>query len=209
MKKKYFWILLFFSLLCLGTEKDLTQEWEKLSLQEKKELIGGKVIYKSIKYTDSEGKIKGYGQSMVIINAPIDKCWKIFTQFDKQQEYFPRKTASVILEQKPDFALVLKRFKFFGFTVEYTIKYKIDEKNYRIDFELDPSHPHDIKDTAGFFLFEKISEQKTLFVYGVTKLDTGLKVPSFIQNYLQKRDLPAVAENVRKRIESDGEWKKK
>ena len=209
MRGKYFWIFLFLPLLCWSGEKKLTEEWKKLSPREKKELESGKVIYKSVKYTAPEGKIKGYGESIAIINAPIEKCWEIFTKFDQQQEYFPRKTASIILKQKPGFALVLKRFKFFGFTVEYAIKYQIDPQNYRIDFELDPSQPHDIKDTAGFFLFEKLSGQKTLFIYGVTRLDTGIKVPSFIQKYLQKKDLPEVADNVRKRIESGGTWRKK
>lgn len=184
------------------------QEWNKLSSKEKARLLQGEVIYQSVKTTDADGKISGYGQSLVLIKAPIEKCWEIFTQFEKQQEYFPRKTASIVLEQKPGFALVQKEFKFFGVKIKYVNQYRIDEKNFRIDFQIDQSKPHDIKDTAGFFLFEKIAENQTLFVYGVTKVDTGISMPDFVQEYLQKKDLPAVAENVRKRIESNGIWKK-
>jgi|YelNatPaOPRAMG01_1025707.scaffolds.fasta_scaffold132013_1 uncharacterized protein YndB with AHSA1/START domain len=207
MKGIYSRVLLVLVLMA-GAGRAFSEEWNKLSPLEKEKLQKGEVIYKSVKTADAEGKISGYGQSMAIIKSPIDKCWQIFTQFDKQAEYFPRKTVSQVIEQKPGFALVQKEFKFFGVRVRYVNQYKIDEKNYRIDFEMDKSKPHDIKDTAGFFLFEKLGSNQTLFVYGVTRTDTGIAMPGFVQEYIAKRDLPAVAENVRKRIESGGAWKK-
>jgi len=185
-----------------------SQEFGKLSREEKEKILKGEVIYKSVKAADSKGNISGYGQSMALIKAPIDKCWEIFTQYDKQQEYFPRKTESVVLEQKPGLVLVRKKFKFYWVSIGYVNRYQVDAKNYRIDFSIDPSQPHDIKDSAGFFLFEKIAPDQTLFTYGVTRLDTGIAMPSFVQEYMQKKDLPAVAENIRKRIESGGTWKK-
>jgi hypothetical protein len=185
-----------------------TSELDKLSKEEKEKVQKGEVIYKSVKTADASGKISGYGQSMALIKAPIDKCWQIFTQYDKQQEYFPRKTESVVVEQKPGVVLVRKNFKFYWVNIGYTNRYQVDAKNYRIDYSIDPGKPHDVKDSAGFFLFEKIAPDQTLFTYAVTRLDTGIAMPSFVQEYMQKKDLPAVAENVRKRIESGGTWKK-
>jgi hypothetical protein len=183
-------------------------EWENLTEEQRQKLLNGEVIYQSIKNVDERGALKGSGQSMVLVNAPIDKCWEIFTQFNKQQEYWPRKTGSGVLEQGPGFALVLKQFKFAGAKVSYVVKYLIDEENHSIDYEIDKSRPHDIKDAAGSFCFEKIDSDTTLFIYQVTRMDTGIFVPEFIREALQKRDLPAVAENVKKRIESGGTWKK-
>jgi len=195
-------------LLLLVSSPITASEWEKLEKDEQARLFKGEIIYKSFKQSDPQGKISGGGQSMALVNAPIDKCWEIFTRFDKQQEYFPRKTASVVIEQKPGFALVYKKFRFYLVDIEYYNQYLIDQPNHRIDFSIDLNRPHDIKDSAGFFLFEKISPDQTLFTYGVTRVDTGLAMPSFVQDYMQKRDLPAVAGNVRKRIESGGTWKK-
>lgn len=186
----------------------LSQEYDKLTKQEKEKLQKGEIIYKSVQSADSQGKISGHGQSMALVKAPVEKCWEIFTQFNKQQEYFPRKTESLVLEQKPGVALVQKKFKFYWVTIGYVNRYQIDPQKHRIDFSIDLSKPSDIKDSAGFFLFEPVGPDRTLFTYGVTRLDTGISMPSFVQEYLQKRDLPAVAENVRKRIESGGTWKK-
>ena len=195
-------------ILVIPFNRVLAQEWGKLTEKEKDKLLQREVIYKSVKSMDAEGKLSGYGQSLALINAPIEKCWEIFTQFDQQQEYFPRKTVSRVIDQKPGLVLVQKEFKFYWAKIKYVNQYKIDPKNFRIDFQIDPSYPHNLKDSAGFFLFEKISPDATLFIYAVTRLDTGIKTPQFIQTYIQKQDLPAVAENVRKRIESNGTWKK-
>jgi hypothetical protein len=145
---------------------------------------------------------------MALIKAPIDQCWEIFNRFEQQPEYWPRKTASIVIDSKPGFALVQKKFKFYWATIGYVVRYQIDANNHRIDYSIDPTRPHDIKDTAGFFIFEKVGPDQTLFTYAVTRLDTGISLPSFIQEYMQKRDLPAVAENVKKKIESGGTWKK-
>jgi len=195
-------------ILTIPFNRALAREWDKLTEKEKNKLLQGEVIYQSVKSTDAEDRLSGYGQSLAVVNAPIEKCWEIFTQYEQQQEYFPRKTLSRVIDQKPGLVLVQKEFKFYWAKIKYVNQYKIDPKNFRIDFQIDQTYPHDLKDSAGFFLFEKISPDTTLFIYAVTKLDTGIKTPQFIQNYIQKRDLPAVAENVRKRIESNGTWKK-
>ncbi len=206
MKKIYLCALMFLIAAAPLTLK--SGEFDKLSAAEKEKLKKGEIIYQSVKTTDTDGKISGYGQSMALIKKPVATCWEIFTQFDKQAEYFPRKTVSQVIDSKPGLALVQKEFKFYWVTIRYVMKYKIDAKNYRIDFEIDKSRPHDIKDSAGFFRFEPLSAGETLFIYGVTRVDTGLAMPGFVQEYLQKKDLPAVAENVQKRIESNGTWKK-
>lgn len=184
-------------------------EFEKLSDEEKEKLQRSEVVYKSVYKKDEKGRLKGHGQSMILVNAPLDKCWEIFVQFNAWHKYWPKITGSAVIEQKPGQALVLRRSRFSGINVEYMVRYTIDEKKYRIDFELDVSQPHDIEYTAGYFLFEKISPATTLFVYAVTELDTGLPVPEVIREAIEKRDLPACAENVKKRIESGGTWGKK
>ena len=145
---------------------------------------------------------------MAIIKAPIADCFRIFCDFNQHAKFFPRKTKSHVIKSTPTTATVEKEFNFYGFTVKYVVLYTIDAKNFQVNYQLDPAYPHDIKDTAGFFKFEKLDDNRTLFIYAVTKLDTGIAVPGFIQDYLSSRDLPAVVMNAKKRIESKGTWVK-
>lgn len=46
---------------------------------------------------DTDGVIEGYGKASVLIDSPIDECWKIFLDFDKQYEYLPRMTKSEVI----------------------------------------------------------------------------------------------------------------
>lgn len=183
-------------------------EWESLTKEQRDRLLAGEVIYKSVIIENEQEKHKGHGVSMVLVNAPVEQCWKLFTQINSHHEFIPQQTGSAVVEQSPGHARVLKQFTFFGIKLHYTIIYTIDDKNHRIDFQLDPDRPHGIKDTSGYFLFEQVAPDTTLFVYGLKKLDPGIPVPQFAVDLLQKRTLPDVAENTKKRIESGGKWKK-
>jgi hypothetical protein len=44
--------------------------------------------------------------------------------------------------------------------------------------------------------------------YVVGSVDVGLPAPEFILKALSSRDLPGIAANVKKLLESDGKWKK-
>jgi hypothetical protein len=176
--------------------------------QQLEKLRAGEPVYE-YKETSGEGESSaGYGQSSIIIGAPIDKCFEIFSNLENQVHYVPGKTKSKIVSQTGGKFLLENELSFYGFTVKYYSIYTIDKKNYRLAFELDKERPHDIDEMSGFHQFEKIDEKKTLYTYGVTKLDIGVSVPGFLKNYLLGRDLPAMAINVKKYIESNGRWRR-
>lgn len=168
----------------------------------------GEAVYQHVQSEGKDGKTTGHGESYVLINKPADECFRVFLEFDKRQLYFPRKKASEVVKPWDDKALVHKVFEFYVVEVEYTVLCTIDRKNRRVDFQLDPEYKHDLEDTAGYFLFEPVDDKTTLFTYAATKVQTGLKVPFSIQNYLTSRDLPDVVANVKMRIESGGTWTK-
>lgn len=181
---------------------------ERYPAENRRRLLAGETVFEHVKTTTPDGKVSGYAQAIVLVNSPINTAFKIFCEFDKQYQYFPRKTVSKVLESTPTSALIYNEFDFYVATIRYTVRYDINRAGYRINFKLDPRYPHDIRDSAGFFLFEKVDEKRCLFTYAATKVDTGLKAPAFIQDYLTSRDLPAMALNVKKRIESGGKWTK-
>ncbi len=182
---------------------------ERFSAEQQKKLKAGDAVFEHVQKKGPDGNIHGHAQSSAIINAPVDKSFDMFCEFDKHHRYFPRKTASEVIKSGEGWALVHKVFDFYLVEVEYVVRYDIDPEKHRVDFKMDKDYKHDIKDTAGFFDFDKIDKDRCLFTYAATKVDTGLMVPGFIQKYITSRDLPAVVLNIKKRIESGGEWTKK
>lgn len=188
-----------------GDEKSILG---RFTPEEQKKLIAGEAVFKHVQEKGPDGKMHGHGESYALIDASVEQSWKIFCEFDKHHLYFPRKKKSEVVKRWDNKALVYKEFDFYVTTIEYTILYTLDTKNHRLDFKLDKDYKHDIEDAAGYFLFEKLGEKRTLVTYAATKVETGVKVPGFIQEYITSRDLPAVVMNVKKRIESGGKWTK-
>lgn len=175
--------------------------------QQLKKLRAGEPVYE---YKDTSGEVKnsaGYGQASIIINAPIARCYEIFSNIENQVHYVPGREKAKIAGKIDGKLLLDIESSFYGIPSNYRSIYTIDQNNYRLDFELDKSRPHDIAEMSGFHRFEKIDEKNTLYTYCLTKLDIGVSVPKFLKNYLLGRDLPALTNNVKKYIESNEKWR--
>ncbi|HUT53474.1 MAG TPA: hypothetical protein VM658_08795 [bacterium] len=181
----------------------------RFTAEQKQKLLAGEPVYIYTETSAPGGSGKGFGQAFIIINAPVETCFKIFGELGKQHEYFPRKTKSEVVKSEGNHTLVHNEFDFYLAAIEYYSLYTIDADGHRFDFEMDKSHPHNVEESAGYFVFEKIDGRRTLFTYAATRLDVGVSVPGFIKELIVSRDLPAQAVNVKKRIESGGKWKDK
>jgi len=77
-----------------------------------------------------------------------------------------------------------------------------------IDFVLDPSYPHDIKEISGSWQFFPLDEgERTLGRYHVQG-DWGISLPQFIENFVMHKSNTRIFEAVQKRAASGGAWKK-
>jgi hypothetical protein len=198
-------------LLLLGTAgADEASPLDRFSQKQRKKLLAGEVVYEYINYEGREKQEKGlgHGQAYVIVNKPVDVCWSIMTDFDRKKEYFPRVAVSQVVKREVNKAWVREVLDFGVADIEYVMVQNMDPKKRRSNFSLDPAYKHDLKDTHGFWYWEKINDTSSLLTYAVTKADVGIPVPEFVVKALSSRDLPGIAENLKKRIESDGKWRK-
>jgi len=204
-------LALMLAALGLGTAGvDGPSPLDRFSREQKQRLRAGEVVFEYINYQGREKERNGigYGQAHVVVNKPVEVCWSIMTDFGNKKEYFPRLVVSEVVKRKPNHTWVREVIDFGVAELEYVMVQKTDPKNFRSDFSLDPAYPHDLKDTRGFWYWEKINDRSSLLTYAVTKADVGVPVPEFIVKALSSRDLPGIAENLKKRIESDGKWRK-
>jgi len=183
---------------------------DRFSPEQRRKLLAGEAVYEYVNYEGREKEEKGlgHGQTYVIVNRPLEVCWSIMTDFDKKKEYYPRVVVSEVVKREENKAWVREVLDFRIASIEYVMVQKMDRQKYRVDFYLDPAYPHDLKDSQGFWHWEKLDDKRSLLTYAVTTADVGLPVPEFIVKALSSRDLPGIAENLKKRIESNGKWRK-
>jgi len=183
---------------------------DRFSREQREKLLAGEVVYEYINYEGREKEEKGlgHGQACVIVNKPVDVCWSIMTDFSRKKEYFPRVAASEVVKRESNKVWVREVLDFGITDIEYVMVQSMDPKKLRSKFFLDPAYQHDLEDTHGFWYWEKINDTSSLLTYAVIKVNVGIPVPEFIVKALSSRDLPGIAENIKKRVESDGKWRK-
>lgn len=179
---------------------------DRFSEEQRQKLDSGEVVFEYV-IENAEGVTEGYGKANILINSPIDECWKIFLEFSKQYEYLPRMTKSRVTESEGDRRTIYKELDFRVYTYTYTHILTVNNKEHRVDFQ-DAKYEYKPENTKGYFGFEEVDKNTTLFTYVLLKLDLGFNVPYFIKKYLTSKDLPGIAEAVKKRIESGGAWQK-
>jgi len=181
---------------------------ERFSPEQREKLLAGKAIYEYVLGDDSATGTSGYGKTWVLINAPIEQCFKLFLEFEKQSLYLPQVKTSRIIKASGQQAVIFKELDYRIAVIKYTHLLTIDPRIFRVDFVTDPAGENDIKFSQGFFQFEKLDDARTLFSYALVKFDAGFKIPGFIQKYMTSRDLPLLAINLKKYLESRGQWRK-
>jgi len=176
--------------------------------QQLKKLKAGEPVCVFKEDSGKNENVAGYGQCSIIIKAPIKKSFDILSKIDLQVHYVPGKKKSTIVNKTGNKLLIDNEYVFYGKSIKYHSIYTIDAQNLRFEFEIEKSRPHDLAENSGFYQFEKIDEKTTLLTYGATKFDTGFPIPDFVKKFLLGRSLPAMATNIKKYIESNGEWRR-
>ncbi len=205
------WILIGIGILLISTPSSVMGDsiLDRFSPEHQKKLLAGDVIFEYVKNNDPEKEGIGHGQASAIINKPIETCYKILSDFGKKAQFYPRLIKSDIIKTQENKIWVQERLDFRITKIDSVVIQDMTPELFRVDFRMDQTYPHNLKDTGGHWYFEKLDDQKALLTYAVTKADIGFPVPKFILKALTQRDLPGVVEHAKKRIESNGTWTKK
>ena len=179
----------------------------RFNYQQLKKLRAGEPVCVFKVDSGESENMPGYGQCSIIFNAPIKKCFEILSNIENQVHYAPGKKKSKVVSKNGDKLLVDNEYRFYGATISYHSIYTLDEKTHRLGWEIDKSRPHDLDENSGCFQLEKIDEETTLLTYGATRFDIGFSIPKFIKESLLGRSVPAMVINIKKYIESNGEWR--
>lgn len=180
---------------------------DRFTDEQKQLLADGEVAFDYVKYDDPEKEGLGHGIAYTVILKPIDACYAVLSDLSKKVEYFPRNVESDILKKEENRIWLKETLDYTLADVEYVLIFSLDPAGHRATFRLDKEYPHDLVDTEGYWTLEQIDEERTLLTYAILKADVGIPVPEFVVKMISSSDLPDIARNIKKRVESDGRWK--
>lgn len=204
---------------------------EKLNLKiDKAKLEAGELQTFTMEMKVQGKGVKKRGIGVLLINAPPEKTWKYICDWDSMGQYVPGleyyKTVRVI---KPVEAgeggevLYQGKIKFPVLTAVYTLDVKFDAKNFRQTWNLVSQIQVDdyrkqgikiirattgIKNVEGFEYLEPYDNGKKTVYYYAPIVETSVPVPGFVERFATESTLPDFMEAVKKRVESNGTYKK-
>ena len=104
-----------------------------------------------------------------------------------------------------DGTLERQRLKIMFTNIVYHLRYRVDFNAHRVSWDLDKSRENDLKEVSGFWEFYPLDERRTLVKFG-TRVDVG-SLPSFLQDYATRKNVPKSLQNARRWVNSDGTWR--
>lgn len=204
---------------------------EKLNIKiDKAKLEAGKLQTFTVEMkVEGEGK-KKRGIGVLLINSTPENTWKYLCDWNSMGQFVPGleyyKTVSVIKPVEPGESgevLFEGKLKFPVLTVIYTLDVKFDGKNMRQEWSLVSQRQVDeyqkkgikiiratsgLKNVEGFEYIEPYDNGKKTVYYYAPIVETSVPVPGFAERFMTKSTLPGYMEGVKKRVESNGTYKK-
>ena len=170
-------------------------------------LEAGKLITFEEQKKDQEGKSKGRGVVIGLIDRPVDAVWTIILDCTTHPEYMPRVVKTEAYKGSDGRDGVYEVLKILWKKVEYHVLQTTDQEKHALSWVLDDSKKNDLLSTTGYWRFIPHKNTQCIGVYAV-RVETDMPVPDFVKDFLMKKDLPNVFKALKKRAESDGTYKK-
>ena len=136
-------------------------------------------------------------QRTITINAPVDKCWAVISDYERYPEFLPevkkirtmnRRGNEVDVQYEAEVVKVIK----------YTVHMREEAPNKVSWSFIDGEF---MKDNKGGWTLEDAGNGTTKATYTIA-VEVGMLVPKTIVNALVDTQLPKLLENFKKRIES-------
>ncbi len=156
---------------------------------------------------ETEGSYGGLIKAVAIFTLPKNKVWELTTDPSKQVLFLPRLTESKTVERPENGELTKFQLKVMWQRIDFRVRHWFYPEIARIEWELDKEYDNDIAGQIGFWQFYQLDENTTIGEYG-TRVDTGISVPKFIQDFFAKQDIPDAMTQFRKYVNSKGTYRR-
>lgn len=195
------------SLACAAQAQIPAELRDFLNADAIKKLEAGQVVQQRKGFKDAQGRNCAQGRGAILIAKAPDAIWKHLIANDKYREFIPHAvSAEKYSEQGNEIGWKETTKVVFG-KISYHIIQTRDESSHVLSWRLDKTRENGIRDTQGSWSLISHGPDKTILVYAA-RIDSGMMVPTFAENFFLNRSLPDLLEAVKKRAESDGAYKR-
>jgi len=184
-----------------------SEAWEGLTPAAIERVKKGEIVIADAQSNAGEGS-QTLIRAAMIVKVPIQEAYRIIRQTEKQYEYVASSDENRLIERTKTYDIVEFTSRYAKFEFKYRVKHQWNEQKFQMWWSLDPTFKNDVKVVEGYWHLFYIDDNTTLIRYG-TRLVAKEFIPSALSMAVTRHDLPNGMEDVRKRIESHGTYKRK
>lgn len=174
-----------------------------LAEKDRDELVTKEIVVAARQDGDEpSGVITAY----VVVHQPKKRVFEMLTDTTAQVNYQPRLRKSERVRREGNVEVTQFHTKAPMVNVHTRVIHQWWPEVSRIAWVLDPEFKNDLKKQVGFYNLYAIDEKTTLLEFG-TIIEVGMLVPKFVQTYFTRKDLPEALGNVKRWVDSNGEWR--
>ena len=170
-------------------------------------LEAGEVISENTARDSGGGSRAARGTVFMIFDVTPEEAWPYLSDHMAYAAYMPHLLSVEEYETREPGQGVKQSLKIAWKKLKYHIVQQYDAEAYVVHWYLDPDKENDVKESRGYWKLIPHGEKQSIVIYSVD-VDSGMRVPAFIENYMLRSDLPGVVLAMEKRIETKGEYKK-
>jgi hypothetical protein len=142
-------------------------------------------------------------RGFVIFERPVSRVFMLLAQTSRQGEYRPEVETIETVETFEGGSVDEHRMKILFIDIRYRLRNRVDAARRRIEWELAPGFESDLERVEGSWELYALGEGRTLGVFG-TLVEVGSGMPSFLQDYVTRKNLPRTLERCRRWVDGDG-----
>lgn len=173
----------------------------------RKELMEkGSVLIPETNETD-DGGMAGYIKAVVIFEQNKPRAYELMVQPSNQVLFLPRLTKAQEIWHRNEGELTEFTLSAGPADVTFRTQHWFWPNFSRMEWALDPNHKNDIKVAEGFWQLYALNDKQCVGEYG-TLVDTGLPVPTMLQSYFARKDVPEALDAFQKYINSNGKFRR-
>lgn len=154
----------------------------------------------------SEPGQEQFVSALVIFDQPRSRVMRLLAQTARQQEFRPELDGVETLEKTQDGVVDEHRLKILFVRIQYRLRNHFDYEQSRMWWELDPRFESSVRDLRGFWELYELEQERTLGRFG-SRVDLGPALPSWLQDYATRKNVPATVDNIRRWIDSGGTYR--
>jgi hypothetical protein len=142
-------------------------------------------------------------RAFVIFEQPVDRVFELLSQSWRQREYRPEIESIETVAELGDGTVDEHHMRIMFVEIQYRLRNHRDPSARRLSWELDPAFDNDLERVEGSWELFPFEGGRTLGVFG-TVVEVSDRMPSFLQDYATRKNLPGTLERCRRWVDAGG-----